>query len=146
MLIMSALTCLALNIYHEARSEPPLGQFAVAMVTMNRAQSQSKICDTVMAKGQFSWTAKMVSGRAKDGSLILNKAGQPLEAVAWEQSKAVALKAIKSYNLKSMDVTNGATFYHSKAVRPNWHKHAEITAIIGQHIFYRLRNKSVMTG
>ena len=51
--------CLALNIYHEARSESMEGQIAVAQVTLNRvAHSEwpSTICEVVSEPKQFSWT------------------------------------------------------------------------------------------
>ena len=35
------LTCLALNVYHEARSEPMDGQYAVAHVVLNRVADDS---------------------------------------------------------------------------------------------------------
>ena len=35
------LTCLALNVYYEARGEPAAGRYAVAEVTMNRVASRS---------------------------------------------------------------------------------------------------------
>ena len=44
------LQCMALNIYHEARSDSALGQEAVGMVTMNRVYSDKypdTICDVV---------------------------------------------------------------------------------------------------
>ena len=40
MLLQSALICLAMNIYHEARSEPIAGRVAVAEVTLNRVESK----------------------------------------------------------------------------------------------------------
>ena len=63
------LTCLALNVYHEARGEPTAGQYAVAKVTMNRVASKhypDTICQVVFQKNwdwlrrryvsAFSWT------------------------------------------------------------------------------------------
>ena len=53
------LECMALNIYHEARGEEPLGQVAVAQVVMNRVQHDwfpDTICDVVYQGSQFSWT------------------------------------------------------------------------------------------
>jgi len=44
------LTCLATNIYFEARNEPFAGQFAVALVTLNRVNDTAfpnTICDVV---------------------------------------------------------------------------------------------------
>lgn len=37
-MIETAVLCLALNVFHEARGEPETGQWAVAQVTINRAR------------------------------------------------------------------------------------------------------------
>src|SRR5438128_3638104 len=63
------LTCLARNVYFEARGEPAAGQYAVAEVTMNRYASgryADTVCGVVYQKnwdplrkryvGAFSWT------------------------------------------------------------------------------------------
>jgi N-acetylmuramoyl-L-alanine amidase len=39
-MVATALVCLALNIYFEARNESLAGQFAVAEVTINRVESK----------------------------------------------------------------------------------------------------------
>ena len=39
-----ALVCLALNIYHEARDQPFIGQVAVAQVVMNNPDYGSQKC------------------------------------------------------------------------------------------------------
>jgi N-acetylmuramoyl-L-alanine amidase len=76
------LTCLARNIYFEARGEPLVGQYGVAEVTMNRVGSplhSDTMCDVVHEKhwnarlrryiGAFSWTSSNHSRgrRAKRG-------------------------------------------------------------------------------
>ena len=61
------LKCLALNIYHEARSEPPVGRYAVAWVTLNRVEHEKfrdTICKVVYQPGQFSWTEDGKSDKA----------------------------------------------------------------------------------
>ena len=67
MIIETALICLALNVYHEARGEAFEGKQAVASVTLNRARDRrfpNTVCDVVKQssrrKGrrracQFSW-------------------------------------------------------------------------------------------
>ena len=68
-MIEMAITCLALNLYHEARGEPEIGQWAVAQVTMNRAEHDpAKVCDTVFKPRQFSWTNPLVEAPARDSS------------------------------------------------------------------------------
>lgn len=145
MILASALMCLTLNIYFEARGEPEVGQLAVGAVTMNRAGAQTKICDTVMAKGQFSWTSKLVKERSIDGAIVLHASAAIKDLEAWERSQKMAIKAIKNHKLGVKDVTKGATYYHATHVKPNWDKFAVATVVIGRHVFYRQKDKSVMT-
>ena len=61
-MLETALMCLALNIYFEARSEPIQGQIAIAEVTLNRVASANfpnDVCSVVLQDNnsgcQFSW-------------------------------------------------------------------------------------------
>lgn len=132
MILESAVLCLALNIYHEARSEMIPGQYAVAQVTMNRAGDKSKVCETVVAKHQFSWTTKMLTKKGK--RYVLKENGLPTDEHAWQLAKRIA-----SYTLKNNppDITRGATFYHTAAVAPHWRTSMVKVARIGRHIFYK---------
>lgn len=125
-----ALKCLALNIYHEARSEPEIGQMAVAAVTLNRVRSASfpgSVCHVVKQGGQkrnrcqFSWWC--------DG-----RSDHPTEDEAWE--KAVHLGRLSLLGLAE-DPTRGALYYHANYVQPRWSRSFERTAKIGRHVFYR---------
>lgn len=113
--------CLVKNIYYEARGEPILGQEAVALVTINRARSDefktSKICDTVYAKRQFSWT---------DNRLL-----RVTDAKAWKRAEEIAYKVL-SGNSSLENFT--ATHFHAVYVNPGWGKRKK--AKIGRHIFY----------
>jgi N-acetylmuramoyl-L-alanine amidase len=54
-------TCLAENLYHEARGESIDGQLMVAEVTINRVLSPdfpNTVCEVVNQPGQFSWVGK----------------------------------------------------------------------------------------
>ena len=54
---LEGLLWLTLNVYHEARGEPEIGQLAVAHVTLNRAMEEHKsIAEVVREPYQFSWT------------------------------------------------------------------------------------------
>ena len=51
--------CLAKNIYFEARNEPFAGQFAVALVTLNRVSDTAfpnTICEVVQQGPTLAWT------------------------------------------------------------------------------------------
>jgi spore germination cell wall hydrolase CwlJ-like protein len=126
------LECLALNVYHEARSEPQEGQLAVAAVTLNRVESESfpnSVCAVVKQGGerlhrcQFSWWC--------DG-----KSDKPSDEQAWDT--ALRLSRLSLLGL-APDPTKGALYYHATYVTPRWSRSFERTARIGAHLFYRPR-------
>lgn len=130
MILTSALLCMALNLYHESRGENVAGEYAVALVTMNRAHGDTKqVCPTVLKRKQFSWTNALVKNKT------LVAAGKPRDQIAWRRAVIIAKIALSG---KLYDFTNGSTFYHAKSVRPAWRKSMMLTRVIGQHVFYRL--------
>tara|TARA_R110000764_G_scaffold84463_2_gene165156 strand:- start:42 stop:434 length:393 start_codon:yes stop_codon:yes gene_type:complete len=129
-MISAALVCLAMNVYHEARGEPVIGQYAVAQVVMNRVQSDrfpDDICKVIhqgLHKGrhkcQFSWYCDGKSDKAYD-------------ELAWARSLIVADNVFSG---RVLDVTSGSTHYHALSVKPYWSKEFKITATYGSHRFY----------
>ena len=128
----SDLDCLARNIYHEARGESPVGQRAVAEVTLNRVQSPdfpNTVCAVVFENhwdarrkrnvGAFSWTEFDSLARPK--------------GTAWQQALAVA-RAV--YDNEETPVVRKALYYHADYVEPRWAKTKKQVATIGRHIFY----------
>ena len=126
------LTCLALNVYHEARGEPMAGQYAVAEVTMNRVASRrypNTVCEVVYQQnwdrlrgryvGAFSWTELEVKAR--------------LNGKAWRRASRAA-EAV--YYGRAAPTVNGALFYHAQYIKPSWAKRKKSVARIGKHIFY----------
>lgn len=130
-MISAALMCLALNVYHEARSEPLQGQAAVAHVVLNRVASgrwPDDVCSVVHQgyekgrfKCQFTWYC--------DG-----KPDEPTEILAWAKSVLVANQVLTGV---VPDVTNGATHYHARYVNPYWSASLSNTVTYGSHLFYR---------
>ncbi|MFD2113852.1 cell wall hydrolase [Thiorhodococcus fuscus] len=124
------LRCLALNIYHEARSEPEAGQIAVARVTLNRVGSKAfpgSICAVVKQGGtkrnrcQFSWWC--------DG-----RSDRPKNARAWRRAMDIARKVLDD---AVPDPTRGALYYHASYCKPSWSSAYRRTTRIGSHLFYR---------
>lgn len=122
--------CLAEALYFEARGESLQGQFAVAEVIMNRVDSPrfpGSICGVVnqgtgrLHACQFSYTC---DGRPEHVN----------EKAAWDRVAKVA-KAVMTGAPRVL--TKGATFYHTRAVRPSWARKFTKTASIGAHYFYR---------
>ena len=131
------LTCLAKNIYHEARNEGMTGQRAVAWATLNRVHSDKypdTVCEVVYQavlnedgiplrnECQFSW---FCDGKSDE---IENQA-------AWNVAEQIAVEVTNSYG-KETDPTNGAFMYHAYYVEPYWATSYEKTARIDSHIFY----------
>jgi N-acetylmuramoyl-L-alanine amidase len=127
------LTCLARNVYFEARGEPAAGQYAVAEVTMNRMASgrfSDTVCGVVYQKrwdplrnryvGAFSWT-ELDTGPIPNGE-------------EWQQAWNVA-EAV--YYRKNAAVLEDALFYHATYIKPEWAREKRKIARIGNHIFYK---------
>ena len=114
-----AVTCLALNIYHEARGESIQGMQAVALVTLNRSRITNKtVCEVVHSPKQFSWT------------IYKPKATDP---IAYKLAETIAIDVIQG---KVSDFTAGSTFYHHISVYPDWRHKFIFRKRIGSHLFY----------
>lgn len=132
MIVQSALICMALNIYHEARGEFVPGRYGVALVTMNRArQEEDKVCEVVFKRKQFSWT----SGVVKTASgWKLPEHMRPHDKEAWRVAKLIAEQTVRG---RMPDFTRGADHYHAMRVKPVWRTSLVHLADIGNHRFYR---------
>ena len=115
--------CLSEALYFEARGESAQGQAAVAEVILNRVDHPSfprSVCGVINQPSQFSYKGR-VSGRIH-------------EKGAYLRAQRVAKAALEG---APRTLTNGATYFHTTAVRPNWSRRFERTTRIGSHIFYR---------
>lgn len=135
MILATAALCLSLNVYMEARSEPFVGQLAVAQVTLNRASHRNEnVCNEVVKSAQFSWTKGKV--QLRHGKFYLLDRFKPSEKdKAWLLAKGIAMVAMKRLG---PDVTQGATFYHAVYVNPTWNRKMLLVRTIGRHKFYRI--------
>lgn len=114
-MIKTALMCLALTIYYEARGEPTIGQYAVAEVVLNRAEERNlSVCEVVYQPGQFSGAKKWKKPKA-DNPAFLN-------------SLSIAKTALES----PTNYTNGARYFRVHSLKP---KNKKVKRI-GNHIFY----------
>lgn len=129
MILETAVVCLALNVYYEARGEPLIGQIAVGLVTMRRANHEwEKLCEVVYEPKQFSWTW--------DG-----EQGAPLSPVALDRASSVA-RFVMSLTPETARALYGefatADHYHADYILPPiWTHDMERVGQIGRHIFYR---------
>ena len=128
--MLSAVTCLSLAIYHEARGEPIQGQLAVGQVVLNRVADQDypdTVCGAVTQKKQFSFL---------DGTKIEHLVQNVTDHKAWTTCQYVAKALIQGHKYEL-----SATHYHAKTVRPYWVNSPKVNYIvtIGNHVFYRER-------
>lgn len=127
-MLSDAVLCLALAVFFEARSEPLIGQKAVAQVVMNRAgQDPDKVCDVVFKPYQFSafnpgystdWYMRKIEG----------------EPAAWDKAKVIAGRAIEG---RYRGRFGGANHYHTRAVKPRWNRKMVVVAQLGDHVFWK---------
>lgn len=127
-----ALECLAQAVYYEAGSETIDGGRAVAQIVLNRVRYQGyphSLCGVVYQGSerstgcQFSFTC--------DGSLM-----RVPNAYLWARSRRIASEALAG---RVYAPVGHATHYHADYVAPYWADSLDKVAVIGRHIFYRLR-------
>ena len=126
--------CLKEAIYHEARGEDIVGQYAVAEVILNRVDSPfypDTICGVVNQNAhrtnacQFSFAC---NGRSR--------------AMTDRQARAIAAQIADILMAGApRELTAGATHFHASRVSPGWARAFDQTARIGEHIFYRQPNR-----
>lgn len=120
MTFLEGLLWLTLNVYHEARSEPEIGQVAVAHVTLNRAFKRGlSIKNVVNQPYQFSWIHQKDSYIPEDPRAF------------FECMKSVYIA------LNSADFTVGATYYHLDSIEPYWAAEYKFVDQYGSHKFYK---------
>ena len=122
--------CLAEAIYFESRGEPLEGQVAVAEVVLNRvddAQFPRTVCG-VTNQGAGSGRGCQFSYACDGRSDVMKSTAARLRA---EKLAAIMLDG------HPRTVTDGATYFHTRSVRPGWAGRMTRTARIGHHYFYR---------
>ena len=133
-----ALVCLALNVYHEARDQPFIGQVAVAQVVMNRVHDDrypDDVCEVVTQGPTYSWKPDFpVRHRCQFSWYCDGKSDRTPDQTAWEQALTIA-QGVHTGNLD--DFVEGATHYHATYVLPEWAETKTPVVQIGGHIFYR---------
>lgn len=122
--------CLSEALYFEARGETLKGIFGVAEVILNRVDDPhfpKTVCGVVNQgtgerfRCQFTYTCD----------------GRP-EVIGEERAfRLVGKIARLMLDGAPRRLTGGATYYHTKSVRPRWSTDFERTTTIGVHHFYR---------
>lgn len=120
--------CLRKAIYFEARGETLEGQFAVAEVILNRVDSgiyPGSICAVVGQRGnggcQFSYVCDGRADAMRDPEAV---------DIAGRIARVMMDGAPRT-------LTEGAMYFHTRGVKPDWSHRFDRTASIGAHLFYK---------
>ena len=138
MFITEAILCLALNVYHEAKNQPFIGQVAVAQVVMNRVYDErypNTVCEVVEQGPTYSWKPDFpIRNRCQFSWYCDGLSDTPTEKDAWDNAIMVANGV---YHSDFEDFVEGATHYHAYYVAPEWASAKTYIVRIEDHIFYR---------
>ena len=145
-------TCLAKNMYYEARSQGLAGQLAVSLVVLNRVKDKrypNTICEVVhQGPVRESWKTKgknvpesqrtyyPIKHRCQFSWYCDGASDEPKEPTTYNQLYDMALNLVYG-DITVVDITEGATHYHADYVFPSWRKTKTKTIEIEDHIFYR---------
>lgn len=133
--------CLALGLYHEARGEPVLGQYAVGATILNRVRSTAypdTICEVVFQnqhmrnRCQFSFACDGISDKPYNTSSyikMLRLAGHILTNGIEREAKFMG-QAFHYY-------VGTMTHYHRYDVNPSWSRKLKPVSQLGAHVFFK---------
>lgn len=141
--------CLAENIFYEARNEDIRGQFAVASVTLNRANDSrfpNTICEVVKQSAISKFSNKVVCAFSwycendkKGKEIPVNNKDGSINQQVVDQFQLASLVAIEVLGGHVEDNTEGATHFHNPFTsQPVWRKTLKKTMRVGNHDFYKL--------
>jgi spore germination cell wall hydrolase CwlJ-like protein len=147
--------CLALNIYHEARSEPISGQVQVAHATLARVPDSrfpNSICGVVLAANldvqgnpilyrcAFSW---FCDGKPDDITFVDDKGR--VKTIERSNFAIASLVAVKVMLNEYTDKCDGANFYYNpKLASPVWANIYTHKCEIGDHVFLKREKGSLL--
>lgn len=137
MLLKSALVCLALNVYYEARNQSIEGQMAVTYTVLNRVKDSrfpNDICKVVYQGKHSKITGMPLRNKCHFSWYCDGRTDAPKDLDAYRWAEMVVRHV---WINKHSDITEGSTHYHSINVNPNWAKNKTFLGQIGDHLFYR---------
>ena len=138
------ITCLADNMYFEARNQSLAGMLAVSNVVMNRVADErypDTICEVVQeGPTRPSWKDKNksipVRNKCQFSWYCDGKSDEPSDIETYDAIYSMAEDMLYQ-NMPYLDITDGATHYHADYITPSWAYTKTRTVEIEDHIFYR---------
>lgn len=125
--------CLARTIFYEAGNQSMEGKEAVALVVMNRVESEDysrNICEVVKQK------ARLKNKTICQFSYFCEKLPPPW-GKRWDESLIAARNGMNGiYSKDVVMLVQDSVYYHADYVKPHWAKVKVFMGKIGDHLFY----------
>lgn len=140
------ITCLAKNMYFEARSEGIAGVVATTQVVYNRVNSEEypdTICEVIEQAKISQWwlkekgIIKPIKNKCQFSWFCDGYSDEPKDDKTYSELFELAEQFINGEHEGMIDITGGALWYHADYVHPRWANHLEVTTKVGRHIFYK---------
>ena len=140
------ITCLAKNMYFEARSEGVAGLVATTQVVYNRLESEdypNTICGVIEQAKLSQWWLKEkgieepIKNKCQFSWFCDGYSDEPKDEKTYNEIYNLAEEFIAGKHKDMIDITDGAMWYHADYVHPRWADYKEVTTKVGRHIFYR---------
>jgi len=143
--IEDSVTCLALNMYHEARGQGTAGLLAVSYVVLNRVKDKrfpNTICEVIKqgpVKESWKKNGKFypIRNRCQFSWYCDGKSDEPKDKKVFQKLLTISQGIVHNIKDSFIDITAGALFYHAYYVAPSWAKTKHRTVRVGDHVFYR---------
>ena len=133
----TALMCMAMALYFEARSEPLDGQYKVAEVVMNRVASPKYPMDTC---GVIKYDPGSGDNDCHFSFWCDGKAEVIDDPAAFEKSLGIAIDVLTAANKPLLP--QDAMWYHTKDVSPSWANNLVLVSSTDTHLFYGPKSAS----
>tara|TARA_X000001036_G_scaffold44834_2_gene35812 strand:+ start:3827 stop:4246 length:420 start_codon:yes stop_codon:yes gene_type:complete len=137
MMVSAAVLCLALNIYHEARNQPVIGQIAVSEVVLNRVLDEAypnNICDVVHQAKYEEGSNLPIRNQCQFSWYCDGKSDKPTDIDAYRWAIMLSGRILSG---EFAPLTGGSIHYHNTKVAPEWKLRKEKVTQIEDHIFYK---------
>tara|TARA_B100000123_G_scaffold236617_1_gene188011 strand:- start:2678 stop:3280 length:603 start_codon:yes stop_codon:yes gene_type:complete len=140
------ITCLAKNMYFEARSEGIAGVVATTQVVYNRVNSKeypNTICEVIEQAKISQWwlkekgIIKPIKNKCQFSWFCDGYSDEPKDDKTYSELFELAEQFVNGEHEGMIDITGGALWYHADYVHPRWANHLEVTTKVGRHIFYK---------
>lgn len=139
------ISCLAQNMYFEARNQSDNGLMAVGFVTINRTKNtkfSKDICAVIREAEYYPHKSKKgewvpIKNKCQFSWFCDGKKDEIKDISTWEHVYDLAFHLYLYYNVME-DITKGATHYHGKGISLKWDGVAVRTVSIHNHVFYKM--------